>query len=327
MQTPKIRFIIPYFGELPVWFPAFLHSCRWNADVDWLFFCDRAFPSFAASNIHCVFLTLDEFNALASQQLQFEVKISSAYKLCDFKPAYGLIFAEYLQDYDFWGHCDIDTIMGDIHHFITPELLTHYDIISAQKERICGHFCLYKNTPKTNMLFTRSPDHRLLLRLAAIAGFDEGEMTNIVNQTADTGELKVYWLRRFANYKDPIDNGATAYLGAKTNHWHWQEGKLYHQSDEILYMHFMNWKQTLKQCSVNLTDSVNSFYISYSHVGLSRCDRPSLRSRIASLIIWYTEFWTRRLATLQHDLHNQGQVFVLQKVTRKLVRKLIRQPA
>lgn len=327
MPTPKIRFVIPYFGDLPVWLPAFLQSCKANSSIDWLFFCDRAWPEFAATNIKFMPLTLDEFNARASQKLQFKVEVTVPYKLCDFKPAYGVIFEDYLQGYDFWACCDIDTIMGDIRHFITPQMLTEYDIISAQKERICGHFCLYKNIPKINTLFTVSPAHRLLLKLEVVTGFDEGEMTHMVQHLSDQGELKVYWSRRFANFKHPIDNGATAYLGAKTNHWHWQEGKLYHRSDEILYMHFMNWKRSLKECSVTVSNPVKSFYISFSHISLNPDETPPLSARIASLLIWYKEFWSRRLAGLQHDLHTQGQGFVMQKLTRKLFRKLVRQPA
>ena len=44
--------------------------------------------------------------------------VNSPYKLCDYKPVYGLIFDEDLQDYDFWGHCDVDLIFGDIRKFI-----------------------------------------------------------------------------------------------------------------------------------------------------------------------------------------------------------------
>ena len=43
-----------------------------------------------------------------------QVTLDRPYKLCDFKPAYGFIFGEYLKEYDYWGHCDIDIVWGDL---------------------------------------------------------------------------------------------------------------------------------------------------------------------------------------------------------------------
>ncbi len=72
------------------------------------------------------------------------------YKLCDFRPAYGEIFQEYIKGYDFWGHCDNDQIFGDIRHFITDDILDRYDRIL-----FCGHFTLYKNTPEVNQVYKK----------------------------------------------------------------------------------------------------------------------------------------------------------------------------
>ncbi|WP_371417607.1 DUF6625 family protein [Anabaena sp. UHCC 0187] len=41
----KIAIIIVYFGQWPVWFPAFLESCRYNSSVNWLFFTDTRLKS------------------------------------------------------------------------------------------------------------------------------------------------------------------------------------------------------------------------------------------------------------------------------------------
>ena len=39
-------------------------------------------------------------------------------KLCDYKPAYGLIFEDELIGYDYWGFCDTDILLGDIYQFL-----------------------------------------------------------------------------------------------------------------------------------------------------------------------------------------------------------------
>lgn len=327
MTRHKILFINPYFGPLPVWFPAFLQSCKLNASIDWLFLTDGAPPNTLPPNVKFVPFTLDEFNALAARKLQFDVKVTQPHKLCDFKPAYGLVFEDYLAGYDVWGHCDVDTILGDIRQFITSELLASYDVVSAQKDRICGHFCLYKNSETIKRLFTKHPAYRLLLTLEVTAGFDEGAMTETVKTASDRGQINVYWEKRFANFKNPIDNGATAYLGAITNRWHWQHGKLYNQTDEILYMHFMNWKQSLKICTFDYGDEVEAFYISFSHIGLRKHDQISFEVWLSALVAWHSEFWLRRFNSLSGELHARGHLGVMKKLTQKLFRKLIRQPA
>jgi hypothetical protein len=55
---------------------------------------------------------------------------------------------DYIKEYDFWGHCDIDLIFGNIRTFITDEILeNNFKILEH------GHFTLYRNDKKTNTLF------------------------------------------------------------------------------------------------------------------------------------------------------------------------------
>lgn len=72
------------------------------------------------------------------------------YKLCDYKPAYGYIFEEYLSSYKFWGHCDIDTIMGNLNKYITNDLLNNYDKLFC-----LGHFIMYRNSYDNNRTFMK----------------------------------------------------------------------------------------------------------------------------------------------------------------------------
>ena len=51
------------------------------------------------SNVHVVPMTLEEFKANAKKKLGFDVCIPQPYKLCDFKPAYGFLFEDYIQDW------------------------------------------------------------------------------------------------------------------------------------------------------------------------------------------------------------------------------------
>jgi len=41
----------------------------------------------------------------------------------------GLIFEDYVAGYDFWGHCDLDVVWGDIRKFLHTRILSDSDII------------------------------------------------------------------------------------------------------------------------------------------------------------------------------------------------------
>ena len=75
----------------------------------------------------------------------FKINIKIPYKFCDFRPAFGEIFCEDLQNYDFWGTIDLDIVLGKISHFIDDDILCRYDKILAR-----DHFCIYRNSSEVN---------------------------------------------------------------------------------------------------------------------------------------------------------------------------------
>ena len=57
----------------------------------------------------------------------FAITLHTPYKLCDYKPAYGEIFAPELSGYDFWGYGDMDLVFGDLRAYFTEDKLRKYD--------------------------------------------------------------------------------------------------------------------------------------------------------------------------------------------------------
>ena len=144
MYSNTITFLICWQGDYPWYFPYFLHSCRYNPEIDFLIFTSNTDVKLELpANVKIIPYSLAQFKAEASKALGFEVAIESGYKLCDFKPAYGYIFSYYIKEYDFWGYCDVDVILGNIRAFMTYELLNEYDIISARHDYLTGCFALY----------------------------------------------------------------------------------------------------------------------------------------------------------------------------------------
>src|SRR5262249_38799609 len=87
-------------------------------------------------------------NSRIAQVAGFEVTLPTPYKLCDFRPTYGLVFAEHVAGFDFWGHCDMDVVFGNIRHFLTADVLHAYN-----KVLIHGHLSLYRNSEEANNFF------------------------------------------------------------------------------------------------------------------------------------------------------------------------------
>ena len=98
----KCCFIIPYFGKLPNYFPVFLKTCAFNKDYDWLIFSDDCSKYELPINVKIINLEfVDLKEKIKNKFKDFEIDLSYPYKLCDYKPAYGYIFEEYLKIYLF----------------------------------------------------------------------------------------------------------------------------------------------------------------------------------------------------------------------------------
>ena len=169
----KLVLLTCYFGKLPWYFILFLKSCEYNPTVDFIIYSDAKNHILLPNNVKIVPFTLKEFNQLASQKLAFEINIKYAYKLCDLKPAYGVIFSDHLKDYDFWGMTDIDIIFGRIREFMTDELLDAHHVISVRNDYPTGSFMLFRNIEDVNNLFKKSKDYRKVFQSEQHFCFDE----------------------------------------------------------------------------------------------------------------------------------------------------------
>ena len=77
-----------------------------------------------------------------------QVSLETPDKLCAFRPLYGMMFAEELAGYDYWGHCDTDVILGDIRKILDKPISEGY-----LKIQLHGHLSLYHNDAYTNNVF------------------------------------------------------------------------------------------------------------------------------------------------------------------------------
>jgi len=192
----KTAIIVTYFGKFPYYHELWEKSANFNSGIDWLVFTDQRKDE-QNKNIKYINFNLDKINNLIKTKLSTEVSIKSPYKLCDLRPAYPVIFDNYLSNYEFWGHCDLDMIWGNIKLFLNYNYIWKNDIISADHRRICGPFTLYKNNSKIKNLHKDIKNYFKILNSEQPGIIDELEFNEVnekgrCNQTLDGSKYSVF---------------------------------------------------------------------------------------------------------------------------------------
>ncbi len=188
----KCCFVIPYFGRFNNYFPLFLKSCGYNKDFNWLIITDDRTEYSYPENVRVVYTTFSRLRELVDEKFGFHTALERPYKLCDLKPMYGFIFEEELRGYVAWGHCDLDTIMGDLGSFITDEMLSGYDKLFC-----LGHMTIYRNTEENNRVFMSDykgvPLFKTVLQNPKNSWFDEEYLDdNNINRIFHAQGKRVY---------------------------------------------------------------------------------------------------------------------------------------
>ena len=166
---PSIRLVVPFFGQPPPHLPLVLRSMGANPDVSWLLMTDQRVTG-APPNVTVQMWPFQDLRNRIRDFFDFEVSLKDPYKLCDFRPAFGAIFAEELAGFDFWGHCDLDLVFGRIRD--------HLPAVAFEADKVLfnGNFSLYRNTEQTAAWYRHEVGkvkHRDALSNPAAMHFDE----------------------------------------------------------------------------------------------------------------------------------------------------------
>lgn len=250
----KIILVIPYFGQWPAWINYFIESCAKNPDITWLIYTDCGEPEAKADNIIYHHLSFDAYKAIVSERLGINFNPDSAYKLCDLKPALGLVHTKDIEAYDYWGFGDIDVVYGQIKNYLTPEMLEH-NLISFHQHRISGHLCLLKNTKTMREAFMRFKGWEAILVDKSHRCFDEKHFNSLFirhkNWPEKLRKVLYYprYLMRTAYFEESYSTsfGSVAWVDGSFNFpetWHWNKGLLTvdGSSRTFPYVHFLYWK-------------------------------------------------------------------------------------
>ncbi|MGC4072322.1 MAG: hypothetical protein QM760_07370 [Nibricoccus sp.] len=253
----SLALVLAWSGKWRPWIHLFLHSCAKNPRVDFLIFTDQKPLASLPANVRMIPMTLRDVSQRASAVLGFHVCIPSAYKLCDFKPLYGLLFADHLVDYSHWGYCDEDVFWGDIRKFITDEHLRDYDLVTSCRCCVVGQLTILKNVPGVTDLICSAPHLRTQLQDDGIHLLDERVMNNLALAREREGTLHV--LRRqfqthdvnseeWTEWANRLELQETGRVLGPLKHGDavWCEGKLIHQesAEPFAFYHFGAWKKS-----------------------------------------------------------------------------------
>ena len=119
-MNSKIAVITCWLGNFPPYFPLWVKSCEKNPEIDWLLIADRMPSCALPKNIIFYQMSMEDIQRRTQETLGLAgAGLTSPYKLCDFRPAYGLLFEKELSGYTHWGHCDIDLVWGRFADFLT----------------------------------------------------------------------------------------------------------------------------------------------------------------------------------------------------------------
>lgn len=194
-------FIIPYYGTFPNYFDLFLRSCADNPNLDWLIFSEGNSSHQYPDNVQYVEMPWEDLKRRIGSCLNTEVVLNRPYKLCDYRPTYGLVFADYISKYDYWGYCDIDLVFGDLSRFLTEDVLNAYDKIGH-----LGHMALIRNDETMNNLFRTEVEGAIpflnVIKNDAPCMFDEWDGLSF-NRLCELGGHK---LHRFNQFFDVYPN-------------------------------------------------------------------------------------------------------------------------
>jgi hypothetical protein len=107
--------------------------------------------------------------------------------------------------------------------------------------------------------------------------FDEQVLSSFLKETSHSFQIK--WDKILCNQ----EKGRDSHQEYELNRWFWDNGNLINTktNQEVMYLHFINWKRTMRFCEVNYIDKPKYFYVSY--IGMHYRPFSKLRLKLNDL--------------------------------------------
>lgn len=321
-EAVRIALVLPYFGALPGYFRYWLESAGKNESIDFLIFSDCDFDDYEIPDNVVVYpCRLEDIRKRIEGVVGFRVALRKPYKLCDFKPLYGLVFGKELAGYDYWGHCDPDVIWGDLRKFLRPGLDGGYDRLLSN-----GHLCLYRNVAHINRFVLTPPanecvTYKDVYRLPGSMAYDESEL--LAKNLASVGGRQ--WDDDcFADVDFRVRQFVCTYKGERREavaFFRWSDGALLGNlpsehglsSKEYAYLHLQ--KRQMETAGVPLAQCVIT---PTAFLREEEFDRESIAGLLSSDANWES-LWAKKVLAIK--LKNNVKGFAFLKAKRRLLNR------
>jgi hypothetical protein len=165
------------------------------------------------SNLHIIRYSHSDLSDLISQRLGIDVSLSSEwhYKMAEFKPTFGQLFAEHIKYHAWWGYADMDVVWGKFsnfaHLFSNPD---KFPIVNSGWHSPRGMAAFYVNKDWTRQLYKEDPVYLELLQNATYRNLDENGVSIPPQHVVDGGKHSLGYLQRKAVSRHL---GASVYRG------------------------------------------------------------------------------------------------------------------
>lgn len=233
--------------------------------MNWLIHTDCSIGGNIPANVKIENIGWESYIKIVSEKLGVKFNPQEKYKICDIRPAFGVIWADEIKSFDFFGYGDLDVIYGNIRNFYTAEVLES-NVISSHEWCFSGHLLLLKNEEWIVHAFKKIKGWRALFEMGHNIRFDEDFFFRAFlrpNRFDNRGFKWLIWLvdrvnpfrskyRKGIYMKEQYTTPLVPMLwaGLEVNHsclWFWQAGKITNDTNgnrEFIYIHFMNFKNS-----------------------------------------------------------------------------------
>jgi hypothetical protein len=267
----KFLFIIQWYGKLPIWFPITFKTMI-NNYVDFLLIGD--FENSAdiyinyieknnVKNIKFIYFSKIDLKKIIKKKLDIDLYFYP-YKCCDLKPIYGILFNNYIIDYDYWGYCDIDLFFSNLKVYL-EKISTNIEIISGDTNCPIGPFTLFKNN-KLNNEMCKELDLKLVLESRLIYGIDEGhDFEGKTLESSNTNNMKNI-IKKNIYKKDILNN----LFSVQLNHYDYHNYKC---MDLVYYfdnLYLLVNKKFIKTGCIHLNEKNNLDFSSLNKINIKK---------------------------------------------------------
>ncbi len=293
----RVCLIAAFSGRLPVWMPLFLQSVAANPCIDFFLVGDHC-PEGLPDNARFVKLSLSEIESRAQRWIHPDVRVPHAYKLCDYKPAYALLFPEIVAGYDFWGYSDVDLVFGSLRNVVCAEVLHDCDMYFADAHMVMAHFTLMRNDPQVNRVILDIPQSVERLADYEYKSVDE---TLLERYLQGSRKYRVKFAQQLSQSQLTITAegrmmGQTSGVQGHAHEFFVIDGRCFVRgagcaAQEVLYLHFMGLKRSYHWRRYDPARSYPEF--AFSAAGFLPWVTPP--TRMAALGVYSRALWLRQV--------------------------------